>query len=231
VPGPATDPSPGATTGRCSGRAWRPEEQQALRRSHHRAQRPVPASELLPEQRRRNVDAARLQPPARMPSPLRLLPRASRERGPQAPGPGSCDYTTTFDASGSVAGVASVTLLSPPQRRARDSVPDATVRVGSAASGACIPARPHETQHTTASAGCQPARCLPRRGPASRRRPTPRASRGGRRPVPKATVRLQFRKRKDRRLPGRVYLCIDGQDKSFVAGSFEAVADAHEPAK
>jgi hypothetical protein len=40
---------------------------------------------------------------------------------------------------------------------------------------------------------------------------------------PKATMRLTFGKRKDGRLPGRSYLCIDNGKDTIVADSFEAV--------
>ena len=42
--------------------------------------------------------------------------------------------------------------------------------------------------------------------------------------VPKVTMRLELARRKDGRLPGKVYLCIENKkkEKSFVAGSFEA---------
>jgi uncharacterized protein (TIGR03067 family) len=40
--------------------------------------------------------------------------------------------------------------------------------------------------------------------------------------MPKATMRLDLGRRKDGRLPGKIYLCIDDEEKSFVAGSFEA---------
>lgn len=40
---------------------------------------------------------------------------------------------------------------------------------------------------------------------------------------PKVTMRLKFNKREDDRLPGKIYLCIDDEHKSVVAGSFNAV--------
>ncbi len=40
---------------------------------------------------------------------------------------------------------------------------------------------------------------------------------------PKATMRLTFGKRKNDRLPGQIYLCVDDGRKTLVAGSFEAV--------
>jgi hypothetical protein len=40
--------------------------------------------------------------------------------------------------------------------------------------------------------------------------------------VPKLTMRLELGKRKNGRLPGKIYLCVDDKEKSFVAGSFEA---------
>jgi hypothetical protein len=39
---------------------------------------------------------------------------------------------------------------------------------------------------------------------------------------PKATMRLTFGKRKDGRLPGQIYLCIDDGQKTYVAGAFDA---------
>jgi hypothetical protein len=47
--------------------------------------------------------------------------------------------------------------------------------------------------------------------------------------VPKLTMRLELGKRKNGRLPGKIYLCIDDKEKCFVAGSFEADADATRP--
>ena len=38
-------------------------------------------------------------------------------------------------------------------------------------------------------------------------------------------MRLKFGKRKDGRLPGTIYLCIDDKEKSFVTGTFEAVVE------
>jgi len=43
--------------------------------------------------------------------------------------------------------------------------------------------------------------------------------------LPKVTLRLKFGKRKDGRLPGTIYLCIDDKEKSFVTGTFEAVVE------
>jgi uncharacterized protein (TIGR03067 family) len=40
--------------------------------------------------------------------------------------------------------------------------------------------------------------------------------------MPKATLRLVFGKRRGNVLPGKIYLCLDDGDKSFVAGTFEA---------
>ena len=40
--------------------------------------------------------------------------------------------------------------------------------------------------------------------------------------MPKATMRLVFGKRRGKVLPGKIYLCLDDRDKSFVAGTFEA---------
>jgi len=48
---------------------------------------------------------------------------------------------------------------------------------------------------------------------------------------PKVTMRLEFGKRKDDRLPGKIYLCIDDKEKSFVAGSFEAVVEQEDKKK
>ncbi len=41
--------------------------------------------------------------------------------------------------------------------------------------------------------------------------------------LPKATMRLTFGKRKEGRLSGQIYLCIDDGRKTFIAGSFHAV--------
>jgi hypothetical protein len=46
--------------------------------------------------------------------------------------------------------------------------------------------------------------------------------------MPKVSMRLELGKRKDGRLPGKIYLCIDDQEKSFVAGSFEAEVEAED---
>jgi predicted methyltransferase len=40
--------------------------------------------------------------------------------------------------------------------------------------------------------------------------------------TPKATMRLVFGTRRGKTLPGKIYLCLDDGDKSFVAGTFEA---------
>ncbi len=40
--------------------------------------------------------------------------------------------------------------------------------------------------------------------------------------MPKVTMKLTFGRRHQGRLPGKVYLCIDDREKSFVAGSFDA---------
>jgi hypothetical protein len=43
--------------------------------------------------------------------------------------------------------------------------------------------------------------------------------------LPKATMRLEFGKRAGDKLPGKIYLCIDDAEKTFVAGTFEAAVD------
>jgi len=43
--------------------------------------------------------------------------------------------------------------------------------------------------------------------------------------IPKVTLRLKFGTRKDGRLPGAIYLCIDDKEKNFVAGTFEAMVE------
>ena len=48
---------------------------------------------------------------------------------------------------------------------------------------------------------------------------------------PKATMRLTFGKRKDGKLPGQIYFCVDDKQKTWVAGSFEAVLKEDEKAK
>jgi hypothetical protein len=47
---------------------------------------------------------------------------------------------------------------------------------------------------------------------------------------PKLTMRLKFGKREKDKLRGQIYLCIDDPEKSFVAGSFEAVIQEEGPA-
>jgi uncharacterized protein (TIGR03067 family) len=49
--------------------------------------------------------------------------------------------------------------------------------------------------------------------------------------LPKATMRLAFGKRKDGKLPGQIYLCVDDKQKTYVVGSFEAVLKDDEKAK
>jgi hypothetical protein len=46
---------------------------------------------------------------------------------------------------------------------------------------------------------------------------------------PKVTMRLEFGRRRGGRLPGRIYLSVDDAEKSFVAGSFEAVEEERNP--
>ena len=41
-------------------------------------------------------------------------------------------------------------------------------------------------------------------------------------------MKLELGKRKDGRLPGKIYVCIDDKEKSFVAGSFEAVVEQED---
>ena len=48
--------------------------------------------------------------------------------------------------------------------------------------------------------------------------------------LPKVTMRLKFGRRKNDRLRGTIYLCVDDPEKSFVAGSFDAVIEEDEPA-
>jgi hypothetical protein len=48
--------------------------------------------------------------------------------------------------------------------------------------------------------------------------------------LPKVTLRLKFGRREKDHLPGTIYLCIDDAEKSFVAGSFEAVVEEDGPA-
>jgi len=46
--------------------------------------------------------------------------------------------------------------------------------------------------------------------------------------LPKVTMKLELGKRKDGRLPGKICLCIDDKERSFVAGSFEAVVEQED---
>jgi RNA polymerase sigma factor (sigma-70 family) len=46
--------------------------------------------------------------------------------------------------------------------------------------------------------------------------------------LPKVTMKLEFGKRDHGRLPGKIYLCIDDKEKSFVAGSFHATVDQED---
>ncbi|MDB5385370.1 MAG: hypothetical protein JWM11_1016 [Planctomycetaceae bacterium] len=48
--------------------------------------------------------------------------------------------------------------------------------------------------------------------------------------APKVTLRLTVAERQQDRLPGRIYLCLDDAEKSFVAGSFTAFIDENGPA-
>lgn len=42
---------------------------------------------------------------------------------------------------------------------------------------------------------------------------------------PKATMRLELGKRAGARLPGKIYLCVDDAEKTFVTGTFEAIVE------